>query len=114
MRQMLLALFCYIYTLKKSNSMRKFFLLLFLTPLLAVAQKKQITLEDIYKKGTFRGESVRADFGKVNTDPEIKFDELKDENNRSFGEPDDIIYSSSYPNIVLLKKGNEQIYRRSS
>ncbi len=43
--------------------MRKFFVLLFLLPLLSVAQKKQITLEDIYKKGTFRGEYVPLDFG---------------------------------------------------
>ncbi len=93
--------------------MRKLFLLFFLLPVLAVAQKKQITLEDIYKKGTFRGENVRADFGQINKDPEIKFDELKDETGKSFGTADDIIYSSSYPNTVLLKKGVEQVYRRS-
>lgn len=34
--------------------MQKFFLFLFLLPILAVAQKKQITLEDIYKNRTFR------------------------------------------------------------
>lgn len=94
--------------------MRKFFLLFFLLPLFAVAQKKQITLEDIYKKGTFRGEQVRADFGQTSKDPEIKTDSLKDENGKLFGQADDIIFSSTYPNIVLLKKGIEQIYRRSS
>lgn len=94
--------------------MRKLFLLFFLLPVLAIAQKKQITLEDIYKKGTFRGDNVRADFGQVSNDPEIKFNELKDESGKLFGQADDIIYSSTYPNIVLLKKGIEQIYRRSS
>ena len=59
--------------------MRQFFLLLFLLPLLATAQKKQITLEDIYKKGTFRGEPVKADFGQTSKDPELKADDLKDD-----------------------------------
>lgn len=94
--------------------MRKIFLVLFLLPLAVVAQKKQITLEDIYKKGTFRGEPVRADFGKTSGDPEIKFEELKDENGKPFGKADDVIYSAQYPNTVLLKKGIEPIYRRSS
>jgi dipeptidyl-peptidase 4 len=94
--------------------MRKIFLFLFLVPLFVLAQKKQITLEDIYKKGTFRGESVRADFGEPSKDPDIKFDELKDEKGKAFGQPEDIIYSRSNPNIVLLKKDNERIYRRSS
>ena len=94
--------------------MRKLLLLLLLLPVLAVAQKKDITLEDIYKKGTFRGEPVRADFGQTSKDPEIKTDSLKDETGKFFGPADDIIFSSTYPNIVLLKKANEQIYRRSS
>lgn len=93
--------------------MRKLLLLLLLWPLFTGAQKKTITLEDIYKKGTFRGEQVRVDFGGASKDPEIKFNELKDEKGNAFGQADDVIYSSSYPNIVLLKKGIEQIYRRS-
>lgn len=94
--------------------MRKLLFIFLLLPVLAVAQKKEITLEDIYKKGTFRGEPVRADFGETSKDPEIKTDSLKDEKGKYFGQADDIIFSSSYPNIVLLKKENEQIYRRSS
>jgi dipeptidyl-peptidase-4 len=94
--------------------MRKFFFLVLLLPLFTAAQKKQITLEDIYKKGIFRGEQVRADFGQTKKDPEIKTDSLKDETGKLFGQADDIIFSEDYPNIVLLKKGNEQIYRRSS
>ncbi|HMK26137.1 MAG TPA: S9 family peptidase [Chitinophagaceae bacterium] len=94
--------------------MRKFFLFLFLLPLFALAQKKQITLEDIYKTRTFRTENVAADFGQTNKDPEVKAEDLKDENGKSFGQADDIIYSSTHPNTVLIRKGVEQIYRRSS
>jgi len=94
--------------------MGKLFLLLIFLPLLSVAQNKQITLEDIYKKGTFREEVIRPDFGQTKKDPDIKFDELKDENGIAFGPAEDVIYSQEYPNTVLLKKGIEQIYRRSS
>ena len=38
--------------------MRKIFLLVLCIPLFAAAQTKQITLDDIYKKGTFRAENV--------------------------------------------------------
>ena len=94
--------------------MRKIFLVLFLLPLFSIAQTKEITLEDIYKKGTFRGEQVRPDFGQPSKDPEVKTEDLKDETGKSIGEPDDIIYSASYPNIVLIRKNVEQIYRHSS
>ena len=59
----------------------------------SIAQKKAITLEDIYKNGTFRGESVAGDFGKTSTDPKLP-EELKDENGKLIGKPGDIIYSS--------------------
>ena len=94
--------------------MRKLFILLFFLPLLTLAQKKQIALEDIYKNRIFQGEQVRADFVQVSKDPEIKTDSLKDETGKPFGQADDMIFSETYPNIVLLKRGNEQIYRRSS
>ena len=38
--------------------MKQGLLLFFFFPLFAFAQNSQITLEDIYKKGTFRGEFV--------------------------------------------------------
>ena len=47
--------------------MKRILLLLFFLPLFAIAQK-QITLADIFKKGTFRGEMVFPDFGKEKTD----------------------------------------------
>ena len=94
--------------------MRKLFLLLFLVPIFAAGQKKEITLEDIYKKGTFRGESIPAVFDNTKKDAEIKPEDLKDETGKSIGQPDDIIYSYSHPNIVLIRKNIEQIYRHSS
>jgi hypothetical protein len=38
--------------------MRSFLIALLFLPLLSIAQKKQITLEDIYKKSTFQSEFV--------------------------------------------------------
>src|SRR5687768_4841907 len=94
--------------------MRKLLVVLFILPLLAVAQKKKITLEDIYKTRTFQSESIRADFGMVSKDPEINTKELKDETGKSLGEAVDIIFSSVYPNTVIIRKDVEPIYRRSS
>lgn len=94
--------------------MRKLVVLLLLSPLFALAQKKQVTLEDIYKKGTFRGEFVPADFGEKSKDPEIKTEDLKDENGKSLGKADDIIFNSKYPDVVLIQKELEPIYRHST
>ncbi|WP_276501869.1 S9 family peptidase [Terrimonas pollutisoli] len=93
--------------------MRNLFLVFFLLPLVAIGQKKQITLEDIYKKGTFRGEYIAADFGKRSTDPVLPA-ELKDEKGYVIDKPSDIVYSSSHPRIVILRSNVEPIYRRSS
>jgi hypothetical protein len=40
--------------------MRKIAILFLLFPLVTIAQKKQITLEDIYKKGTSVAKPLRA------------------------------------------------------
>lgn len=94
--------------------MRKLLLLLLLAPLFTYAQKKQITLEDIYKKGTFRGEFVPAVFEGEADKEEISTADLKDENDKPFGMAEDIIRSSVNHNLVMLIKGTEPIYRRSS
>jgi dipeptidyl-peptidase-4 len=94
--------------------MRKLFLLLFLAPVLAMAQTKPITLEDIYKKGTFRGEFVPAVFDTTQKEPELKLDGLKDETGKAFGQAEDQVENPVNKNLWLLKKGNEPIYRRSS
>jgi len=93
--------------------MRKLVFLFILIPFFSIAQKKQITLEDIYNKGTFRGEVVAADFSKLSVDPKIP-EELKDEKGKVIGQPGDIIYSTVNPRIVLLRTNIESIYRRSS
>ncbi len=87
--------------------------LFLILPLLTIAQKKQITLEDIYKKGTFRGEQVYPDFGIKEPASAIKAEDLLLDG-KSIGEPEDLIISSKYPNTAIIRKGVESIYRRSS
>ena len=94
--------------------MRKFLLPLFLLPLFALAQKKPITLEDIYKKETFRGERVPAVFEGAKKDPEIKTEDLIDDAGNAIGQPEDIIFSTANPNIALIRMNIEKIYRHSS
>ena len=55
--------------------MRGVFLFLLFIPILTIAQKKKITLEDIYKKGIFRGEYVPGFASEDNSsliDPSLK------------------------------------------
>jgi len=94
--------------------MQKLILLLLLVPVLSFAQKKQITLEDIYKKRTFHAEPVAAIFENVSSDPKINIEELKDENGKLVGKADDTIYSPAQPRIVLIRTNEERIYRHSS
>ncbi|MBN8685755.1 MAG: S9 family peptidase [Chitinophagales bacterium] len=94
--------------------MRKFLLLLLLAPVWALAQTKAITLEDIYKKGTFRGEFVPAVFDSTTKEPELKLDGVKDETGKPFGQAEGELASPVNKNLWLLKKANESIYRRSS
>jgi dipeptidyl-peptidase-4 len=88
-------------------------LLLFFVPLFTIAQKKQISIEDLYKKGTFRSEFVRPDFGVKEPASTIKASDLL-LNGKSIGEPDDLIISEKYPNTAIIRKGIESIYRHSS
>lgn len=90
--------------------MRILFLFLFL-PFIAVAQKKQITLEDIYKKGTFRGEFVPGFEGGSN-DSLFNPKDVKDEAGKQLATSDYSI--SSDKKRILFFNGREPIYRRSS
>lgn len=94
--------------------MRKLLFLLLFSPLVVMAQTKEITLDDIYKKGTFRGEFVQAVFDNTKKDPEIKADDLKDQSGKSIGSPEEIIQNPVNSNLVLIRKAVEQIYRHSS
>lgn len=91
--------------------MRRILFLLFLLPLFATAQKKQITLEDIYKKGTFRGEFIPG-FSSEGIDSLVKPADVKDENGKQLN-IGDFILSPDKKN-VLIAAGREFIYRRSS
>lgn len=91
--------------------MRKLFLLLFLIPVLAVAQQKQITLEDIYKKGTFRGEFVPG-FAGEDIDSLVKATDVKDEAGKPISLGDHLV--SDDKKRILIFTGRESIYRRSS
>lgn len=91
--------------------MRSLFLLLLCVPLLTIAQKKQITLEDIYKKGTFRGEFVP---GFITPTDDNLFDpaNVTDEKGKKIETRDYEV--SADKKRVLFFSGREPIYRRSS
>ncbi|RYZ18402.1 MAG: S9 family peptidase, partial [Chitinophagaceae bacterium] len=90
--------------------MRILFLFLFL-PFLAIAQTKQITMEDIYKKGTFRSEFVPG-FAGASDDSLFNPSDVKDESGKVVSSVDYQV--SSDRKRVLFFNGREPIYRRSS
>ncbi|HEX6334799.1 MAG TPA: DPP IV N-terminal domain-containing protein, partial [Flavisolibacter sp.] len=91
--------------------MRSILLLVFFLPLLTLAQTKKITLEDIYKKGTFRGEFVpgfSSDSDEKLFDPEAVVDAAgKKIETRDYE-------ISADRKRILFFNGREPIYRRSS
>jgi dipeptidyl-peptidase-4 len=93
--------------------MRKFLLLIFSLPLFAIAQKKQITLEDIYKKGTFRGEFVRASFDTTNSSALVKANDVKKPDGKPVGELEDVI-TTDIADKFIVRTGIERIYRHST
>src|SRR4051794_20994392 len=91
--------------------MKRLLLILFFIPFLTIAQKKAITLEDIYKKGTFRGEYAP---GFVNTESDNLFDpkDVVDAQGKSI-DTKDYEVSADKKRIVFFN-GREPIYRHSS
>jgi dipeptidyl-peptidase 4 len=91
--------------------MRSLFLLIFFIPLLTIAQKQKLTLEDIYKKPTFRGEYVP---GFEKDDDEKLFDPsaVTDASGKTIDTKDYTV--SADKKRVLFFNGREPIYRRSS
>src|SRR5687768_12529789 len=91
--------------------MRSIFLLFFLLPLLTIAQNKEITLDDIYKKGTFRGEAVP---GFASEDNSSLFDpkDVKDETGKELKASGHEV--SADKKRIIFFTGREPIYRRSS
>lgn len=79
-----------------------------------LAQQKTITLEDVYKKGTFRAEVVPAIFDTTQKESEWRLNGLMDAEGKPFGQPDETIASPTSNTLFLLRKGTESIYRRSA
>ena len=70
--------------------MRKLLFFFICLPLLSIAQKKQITLDDIYKTNTFRGESVPG-FEPEKLDSYLNPDNVKDENGKNNRNDTDVV-----------------------
>jgi len=94
--------------------MRALLLTLFCAPFFVLAQTSQITLEDLYKKGTFRGEFVNARFDTTSKEPNWQWSRYKDQTGNSITRPDQVEACSSKPGLWLIKTKTESIYRRSS
>lgn len=91
--------------------MRTLVLTLLFLPILSIAQKKQITLEDIFKNETFKSETFRG-FKTEPIDNLFSPKDVKDEKGNQVN-PDDFELSTDKKNILFFKD-KEPIYRRSS
>ncbi len=91
--------------------MRSLLLFFLFVPFLTIAQKKQITLDDLYKKGTFRGEYVPG-FGSSEEENLFDANTVVDEQGKKI-ETKDYILSADKKRILFFN-GREPIYRRSS
>lgn len=90
--------------------MKKLILIVILLPLLSIGQKKKITLDDIYKKNTFRGEaqvSFTAEKDSLFDPSAVVNDEGKKIETREY-------QVSADKKRILFFNGRESIYRRSS
>lgn len=94
--------------------MRKLFFILTIAPAVLFAQKKQITLDDIYKRGTFRADAVNARFESQAVKTTVETKGLKDGAGKDLSRPDRIITSETNPSVALLTYNTESIYRHSS
>ncbi|MET0634932.1 MAG: S9 family peptidase, partial [Chitinophagaceae bacterium] len=90
--------------------MRKLLLMALAFPLFVSAQTRQITLEDVYKKGTFRGEYVQG-FTEVTPDSLLRNEEIRI-NNRKLDVSDNQFSKDSRRALIFTER--EMIYRHSS
>lgn len=91
--------------------MRQILWVFLFLPFLTIAQNKQITLEDIYKKGTFRGETFPGFAAEDNSalfDPKA----IKDEKNAQLQTSEYEV--SGNKKHILFFTNRENIYRHSS
>ena len=95
---------------KRLFHMRKLFIAILLVPFVSMAQKKQITLEDIFKSKTFQGD-VAPGFSEQPLDSIINVSDVKDENGKQLSTKDYTL-SEDKKRIIFLTE-SEPIYRRS-
>jgi dipeptidyl-peptidase-4 len=107
------SIYCYsfIFIALNFNYMRKLFIALLLVPFVSIAQKKQITLEDIFKNKTFQGDAVPG-FSEQPLDSIINPGDVKDENGKQLSTKDYEL--SDDKKRIIFFTGRESIYRRSS
>src|ERR1700748_3698830 len=79
--------YSFIFTTKKLHVMRKLLIAFLILPIIAIAQKKQITLEDIYKNRTFQGSMVPG-FSEQPLDSIINTNDVKDETGKQLNTRD--------------------------
>ncbi len=91
--------------------MRKLFVALLFIPTILIAQKKQISLEDLYKNNTFNGDVVPG-FSEYRLDSAINRNDVKDETGKQLTTTDYKL--SDNKKRILFFTGREPIYRRSS
>ena len=91
--------------------MRKLFVALLFIPTISIAQKKQISLEDLYKNNTFNGDVVPG-FSEHRLDSVINRNDVKDETGKQLTTTDYKL--SDNKKRILFFTGSEPIYRRSS
>ena len=94
--------------------MRNLLVILLLCSISASAQTKSITLEDIYKKGTFRGEFINARFDTTAKEVNWQWNRYKDQFGKKINRADQVITSAAKPQFHLVKSNTESIYRRST
>jgi dipeptidyl-peptidase-4 len=91
--------------------MRKLFIALFLVPVISIAQKKQISLEDIFKNKTFQGDIVPG-FSEQPLDSIVNPGDVKDESGKQLNTKDYKL--SGDKKRIIFFTDRESIYRRSS
>src|SRR5688572_30007500 len=95
-------------------NMRKLFIVLLFLPSFTIAQKKQITIQDIHEKRLFRNEVVPG-FAKEAVTDYVSESDVKDEKGQVIvlDEVDDDYLVSENKKKILYYIDKEYIYRRS-
>ena len=91
--------------------MRKLFIAFLFVPFVSIAQKKQITLEDIYKNKTFQADVVPG-FSEQPLDSIINPVDVKDDSGKQLSTKDYKL--SDDKKKIIFFTDREQIYRRSA